>query len=99
MKPGAERTGPAYGWRGGPHQAPAQQAIAFLGDVAGADPPRTPTHPRRQADVAGNAFGAREALDVAELEHEDNRDEGAGAMAALVAEGQQALRNLGYVER
>src|SRR4029450_10991030 len=79
VEPGPQGPGPTDGRRRRQDQDPAQQAIAFLGDVAGADPPRTPTPPRRQADVAGDAGGARETLDVAELEHEDNRDEGANA--------------------
>ena len=38
MKPGPQRTGPTDGLRRGEDQDPPEQAIAFLGDVAGANP-------------------------------------------------------------
>jgi hypothetical protein len=77
VKPRPQRAGLPHRLRRGQHQDPAQEAIAFLGDVAGAHPPGTAAHPRRQADVAGDPLSAREPLDVAELEDEDDRDEGA----------------------
>src|SRR3989441_6287550 len=79
MKPGPQRTGPTDGLRRGEDQDPAEQAIAFLRDVAGAHPPSTAADARGQADVAGDSFGAGEARDVPELEDEHNRDERADA--------------------
>src|SRR5262245_28845854 len=66
MKPGPQRTGPSDGLGRGEDQDPAQPAIAFLGNVPGADPTGTAAHARRQADVAGDPLGAREAVDVPE---------------------------------
>src|SRR4030095_4136068 len=47
VEPGPQGPGPTDGRRRRQDQDPAQQAIAFLGDVAGADPPPPPTPPRR----------------------------------------------------
>src|SRR5262249_59464281 len=66
MKPGPQRPGPPDGLRRGEDQDPPQQAIAFLRDVAGANPTGTATDARSQAVVAGHPFAARRALDVAQ---------------------------------
>src|SRR6059036_1588936 len=58
MEPGPQRAGSTHGLGGGEDQDPPEQAIAFLRDVAGANPPRTPPNPGRQADVAGDPLGA-----------------------------------------
>src|SRR5215468_3761935 len=79
VKPGAERTRSTDRLRGRQDQDPAQQAIAFFADVAGANAPGAGSHARRQPHVAGDLLGVREALDVAELEDEDDRDEGPDA--------------------
>src|SRR6266705_3285053 len=79
MKPGPQGPGPTDGLGRGEDQDPPQQPIAFLRDVAGANPTGTATDARGQADVAGDPFGAREARDVPELEDEHNRNEGADA--------------------
>src|SRR2546425_4586078 len=79
MKPGPQGPGPPDGLGRGEDQDPPQQPIAFLRDVAGANPPGTATDARGQADVAGDPFGAGEARDVPELKDEHNRDEGADA--------------------
>src|SRR2546425_3766360 len=79
MKPGPQGPGPPDGLGRGEDQDPPQQPIAFLRDVAGANPTGTATDARGQADITGDPFGAREALDVPELEDEHNRNEGADA--------------------
>src|SRR2546425_8829287 len=79
MKPSPQGPGPTDGRGRGEDQDPPEQAIAFLRDVAGANPTGTAADARGQADVAGDPFGAREALDVPELEDEHNRNEGADA--------------------
>src|SRR6266508_4326549 len=79
MKPGPQGPALTYGLGRGQDQDTPQQPIAFLRDVAGANPTGTATDVRGQADVAGDPFGAGEARDVPELEDEHNRDEGADA--------------------
>src|SRR2546422_3421907 len=79
MKPSPQGPGPTDGRGRGEDQDPPEQAIAFLRDVAGANPTGTAADARGQADVAGDPFGTREALEVPELEDEHNRDEGADA--------------------
>src|SRR5262249_10190614 len=85
-KPGAQGPGPTAGLRRRQHQDPAQEPIAFLTDVAGPHPPGAGPDPRRQADIAGDVLGGGEALDVPELEDQDDGDEGTNA-----GDGPQAL--------
>src|SRR3989454_7812460 len=63
----------------GEHQHPAQEAIAFLTDMPAPDPVGTRAHPRGEPDVAGHVFGAREAVDIAQLHDQHDGDEGADA--------------------
>src|SRR3989475_6468861 len=79
MKPGPQGPGPPDGLGRGEDQGPPEPAIACRRDVAGANPTGTAADARGQADVAGDPFGTREALDVPELEDEHNRDERADA--------------------
>src|SRR5262249_56530456 len=60
-------------------QPPAQEAIPLLADVAGADSIRAGADAWREPDVAGQVLAAREALDVAEFEHQEDGQERADA--------------------
>src|SRR5262249_21920212 len=77
--PRPQGPGPARGLGGGENQDPAQQAVAFLTDVAGADPVGAGSDAGRQADVAGGLLRVGQAADVAELEEEPDGEEGADA--------------------
>src|SRR5215470_5464339 len=79
MEPCAQGAGAADGLRRGEHQDPAQEAVAFLTDVAGPQAIGAGAHAWGDADVAGHMLGAGEARDVAELEDEDEGDEGSHA--------------------
>jgi len=79
MEPGAQGARAAGGLRRGEHEDPAEQAVAFLTDVAGPQAIGAGAHAWGDADVAGHMLGAGEARDVAEFEHEDDGDEGTNA--------------------
>ncbi len=60
-------------------QRPAQEPVPFLADVPKTDVlPRRP-HARHEPDVAGHVLGAGEAMDVSQLEHQEDGHEGANA--------------------
>src|SRR5262245_65879747 len=74
-EPGAQRAGLARGLGGSQDERPADEPVAFLTDVPEADAVGTGAEGRGEADVAGQVLGAGEALDVPELEHEQDGDE------------------------
>ena len=86
VKPRPEWARTAHRLSRGQDQYPAHEPIAFFADVAGPHPAGAGAHARGQPDVAGQALGVREAVNVADLEHEDDGDEGPDA-----GNGQQPL--------
>src|SRR5262245_43294317 len=79
VEPRPQGPGPARGLGGGEHQGPAQQAVAFLTDVAGANPVGAGSDAGSQTDVAGDLLRVGKATDVTELEEEHDGDERADA--------------------
>jgi hypothetical protein len=64
--PRSQGPGPARGLGGGEDQGPAEEAVAFLTDVAGADPVGAGPDAGSQADVAGDLLSVGKAADVTE---------------------------------
>src|SRR5262245_48988277 len=67
IEPRPQGPGPACGLGGGEDQSPAEQAVAFLTDVTGADPLGARSDAGSQADVVGDLLRVGKAADVTEL--------------------------------